>query len=103
MLHTLFLRFHNQIATSLQSSYKNQETIFQETRRIVGAVMQKITYDEYLASFLSDEAMEIHGLKSTATYSYDTNLDPSVSAEFGIGYRYGTSELTGPYSPTFQA
>lgn len=53
-MHVLWVRLHNQIVRQLAknkswSSYK----IFQETRKIIGAMMQLITYKHYLPKILS--------------------------------------------------
>ena len=53
-MHTIFLREHNRVAAKLLELNTNWdgETIFQETRKILGAMMQKITYDDWLPRFL---------------------------------------------------
>lgn len=56
--------------------------------QIATAIMQKIVYDEFLPSFLSDTAMEKYGLRSSASYSYDSDLDPTIINGFGIAFRY---------------
>lgn len=50
LFQNLFLRFHNNIASQLQAEHPSwsDETIYQETRRIVAAVVQVITYDHFL-------------------------------------------------------
>ncbi len=49
MIHNLLLREHNRIATVLQKLNPewNDEIVYQESRRIVAAEIQHITYNEW--------------------------------------------------------
>lgn len=55
-LHVVFLRLHNKIATELAAvnSHWDDEKLFQESRKIIGAIIQHITYQEYLPLVISN-------------------------------------------------
>ena len=87
-IHTLFVREHNRIAKILGAINPqwNGETIYQETRLIVGAVLQKITYEDFLPIVLGsrDTLPKYKGYKS--------NVDPSISNAFATAaFRFGHS------------
>ena len=44
--------------------------------------MQKIVYDEFLPSFLSDDTMNKYNLKLSSVYRYDKDLNPSIINSF---------------------
>ena len=64
-MHTLWLRQHNRIVQQLsQITDWNAERIFQETRRIVGAQIQVITFNEFLPLILGKKTVKIISRKS---------------------------------------
>lgn len=50
----MFLRFHNYVAFKLKAGQStwSDEILYQESRRIVGAVIQHITYAQFLPIIL---------------------------------------------------
>ena len=51
-LHLLFVREHNRIVTELKAvkTWTDEEELFSVTRKIIGAIIQHITYNEYFGS-----------------------------------------------------
>ena len=87
MIHTLFVRNHNHIAHQMAevNPHWNDETVFQETRHINAAMVQHITYNEFLPMVLGKEVMQRHGLildKHGYFDGYDPLTNPSVATGF---------------------
>ncbi|KAA0724781.1 Thyroid peroxidase [Triplophysa tibetana] len=80
-LHTLFLREHNRLAAELRqlNPHWGPDTLYQEARKILGAVHQVLTWDHYLPHILGGSAH----LSLMSTYKgYDLTADPSISNVF---------------------
>ncbi|CAG0882785.1 unnamed protein product [Darwinula stevensoni] len=92
--HTLFMREHNRLAEALKvvNPQWDDERLFQEARRIVGAELQNIHYGEFLpVVFGSSSHMDDYGLTVTYPSTYDSSLDPSLFNVFGASaYRQGS-------------
>lgn len=87
-LHTVWMREHNRIALVLSglNPHWDDDQLFQEARKIVGAELQHITYSEFIPKVLGEEAMTLlSGYKS-----YDSERDASILNGFASGaYRFG--------------
>ncbi|NES64741.1 MAG: peroxiredoxin [Okeania sp. SIO2D1] len=88
-IHTLFVREHNRIAEIIEATHtdlsldpiKRDEEIYQRARKIVGAQIQKITYDEFLPAL---------GVTLDPYDGYDSTVNPNISTEFSTaGFRIG--------------
>ncbi|VDK27340.1 unnamed protein product [Gongylonema pulchrum] len=86
-LHALWIRQHNRIAATLSTlnAHWSDEKLYQETRRIVIAQLQHITYNEFLPILVGKENWAKFGLQSHSSgYSrqYSLEVDPSVVNTF---------------------
>ena len=88
-LHTLFVREHNRLATAIAAADNtlSDEEIYQIARRIVGAELQVITYNEFLPALL--------GADTLSSYSgYSDSVDPRIANVFSAAaFRFGHSML----------
>lgn len=88
-MQTLFMREHNRVATQLlkdNPTWKDEQ-LYQEARRIVGAEMQAITYNEFLPALLGPNALP-------AYRGYNSRVNPGISNEFATAaFRLGHSML----------
>ena len=100
-MHTLWVRQHNKLSRELSqlNPHWNDEQIFQETRRIVGAQMQHITYSEFLPVILGKEAMDRFNLdpqKMGFFSGYDINTNPGTANSVSTAaFRFVASLLPG--------
>lgn len=91
-MHVLYVREHNRIARALGqlNPYWDGDKIYQEARKIVGAVLQKITYDDFLPIVIGKRFPRYH--------SYRSNVNPSIINAFSTAaFRFGHSLIR----PTF--
>lgn len=104
-MHTIMVREHNRIADILASLNPiwNDEIVFQETRRVIIAMLQHITYNEYLPILLGPRVAGqmgiISGKDQEQTSAYDQNIDPRISNEYASAAgRFGHSMIRSSYS-----
>ncbi|XP_065822604.1 thyroid peroxidase [Labrus bergylta] len=94
ILHTLWLREHNRIAAALKhiNDHWSPETIYQETRKIVGALHQIITMRDYIPKIIGTESFEHY----IGPYGgYDPTTDPSASNVFATAaFRFAHATIT---------
>lgn len=99
ILHTLLMREHNRIVDFLASinPHWNDEQLFQNGRRILSAINQHVTYNEFLPRVLGWNAINLYGLNLlTEGYyeGYDSECDASILNEFATAaFRFGHSLL----------
>ncbi|XP_032769432.1 lactoperoxidase [Rattus rattus] len=89
--HTLFIREHNRLARELSTlnPHWDGETLYQETRKIMGAFIQIITFRDYLPILLGDEMQ-----KWIPPYQgYNESVDPRISNVFTFAFRFGHLEI----------
>jgi len=91
-LHTLFVREHNRLADEIKSANPGwtDEQIYQRARKIVGAELQAITYNEYLPALLGAGAIsEYDG------YDAQTAPAPHIMSEFSTAaFRLGHTQVS---------
>ena len=89
-MHTIWMREHNRIADELErlNTRWDSETVFQVARQIVGAELQKITFQDYLPLLLGK------GIELIPDFSYDANTDPGIPNAFTTAaFRFGHSQI----------
>ncbi|HZZ70949.1 MAG TPA: peroxidase family protein [Pirellulales bacterium] len=89
-IQTLFLREHNRQAALLAAANPTwtDEQIYQQARKIVGAEIQSITYQEFLPALLGSAAPGI-------TSTYNPNVNATIANEFATAFfRFGHSMLS---------
>uniref|UniRef100_A0A8C7DWS8 Thyroid peroxidase n=1 Tax=Oncorhynchus kisutch TaxID=8019 RepID=A0A8C7DWS8_ONCKI len=92
-LHTLWMREHNRIAEALNSlnPHWSSEIIYQEARKIIGALHQIITTRDYVPKIIGREAFDLY----IGPYGgYDATTEPSASNVFSTAaFRFGHATI----------
>ena len=98
VIHTLFLREHNRIAKELSKINPcwGDEEIYQEARKIMGAIIQIITYEEYLPAMYGEKWFDFYIGRFKYYSSYTS---PTVSNVFATApFRFGHSQIRSRFS-----
>ena len=96
VMHTIFVREHNRIARELHSLNPSldYDAVFQLTRAIVGAEIQKITYFDYLPALIGRRFFDASIRSYQEAGEYDPRIDSAVPNTFAAAaYRYGHSQI----------
>lgn len=89
-MHEVFVRYHNVWADRLSEEHGDwtDEKVYQTSRKIVGATIQQITYEQWLPTLLGEDAMDRYR-------GYDSSVDSSISTAFSTAaFRFGHTMLT---------
>ncbi|XP_064614045.1 myeloperoxidase-like [Liolophura sinensis] len=103
-IETVWMREHNKVASELATLNPtwNDEKLFQETRRIIVALVQHITYTDYLQGVVGNDNMVAFGLnpeKDGYFTGYKNDADPSLSNAFVTSaMRFGHSMIRNSFS-----
>lgn len=95
--HIVWLKFHNYVAETLSqlNPHWSDEMLFQEAKKLVGALIQHITYREFLPVLLGSEVMDLFELNLLSKGYYDgynLKTDPTVANSFATAaFRFGHS------------
>lgn len=91
-MHTVFVREHNRLVDliSAQQPALDDEQKYQLARKIVGAEMQAITYNEYLPALLGPA-----NAPRAQDYAYNPQVDARITQSFAVAaFRFGHSTLS---------
>jgi hypothetical protein len=90
-VHTLFVREHNRVADLIEAANPgafSDEQIYQQARKVVGAELQIVTYNEFLPALLGSNAISPYA-------GYNSSVDGTVANEFAnAAYRIGHTMLS---------
>ncbi|XP_063234409.1 lactoperoxidase-like [Bacillus rossius redtenbacheri] len=96
-VHTLWLRAHNRLATELAhlNPRWDDDRLYQEARRLVGAMLQHVTFGEFLPVVLGEDVMKRFDLqlrRSGRYDGYDIRADATIANAFSAAaFRFGHS------------
>ncbi|XP_037082057.1 peroxidase-like [Pollicipes pollicipes] len=96
-MHTLWMREHNRVARGLarMNPLWGDDRLFHEARKVVGAMVQVITYNEWLPVVLGRSVIKIFDVtlqKYGYFYGYNSSVNPTIANSFGsAAFRFGHS------------
>ena len=99
IMHTIWMREHNRIVAELAKldSTLTDEELYQTARKIIGGVMQKIIFEDYLPEVLG--AATVRQLILRGFRGFDPRVDPRIPNAFATAtFRYGHSLIRPVFS-----
>ncbi|MEO0483125.1 MAG: peroxidase family protein, partial [Planctomycetota bacterium] len=101
-MHVVFVREHNRLADQIRSDNPSMsgEDVYQKARKLVGAQIQKITYDEWLPAMLGDNSglRAAEGTAMPGYGGYDDQMKGMLATEFTTAaFRIGHTMLNSEY------
>lgn len=103
-MHHVWVAEHNRLAEQLarMNGHWSDEKLFQEARRLVGAMVQHITYREFVPVVVGREVCRLFDLELApdGRYygGYDAKVNPTVANAFSsAAFRFGHSLIQGSY------
>jgi len=103
VMHTMWMREHNRLEAQMHSlnPHWTGDRLFNEVRKIVGAMVQHITFNEFLPLVLGADVVSKEGLrlqKYEHYMGYDNTVDPRIASGFATAaYRFGHSLLVNKF------
>ncbi|XP_023290618.1 uncharacterized protein LOC105700025 isoform X2 [Orussus abietinus] len=100
-MHLLWARQHNRVASNLEklNPHWDDEKLYQESRRIIGAQMQHIAYNEFVPIVLGEKEITQRNLKplSSGYRTPDTSdVNPAIANNFATAaFRFAHTLLPG--------
>lgn len=96
-MHTIMMREHNRIVSNLRriNPHWTDETLYQNGRKIVSAIAQRVTYTEFLPRVLGLDHLKKFGLDMLPSGyydKYDATCSATIFNEFAAAvFRFGHS------------
>ncbi|XP_046542869.1 peroxidasin-like [Haliotis rubra] len=110
-LHTAFHRYHNMLTLTLKriNPHWEDERLYREARKILGALHQHVTYYEWLPILLGRTYMKEYGLTVSGSadfqpygsniWYYDSSMNPTIMNAFATAaFRFGHSLVPSKFS-----
>ncbi|KAK4812380.1 hypothetical protein QYF61_018830, partial [Mycteria americana] len=90
-MHTLFVREHNRLARGLKrlNPHWNGKKLYQEARKILGAMIQIITYRDYLPLPLATSFQRL----IPHYWGYNESVDPQISNVFTLAFCFAHASV----------